>query len=103
MEKLKEVTAKNLTSIRHSLLGLVGSYSDSEFVKQLIQLCELENIPIDLEQLERESKEGVINLFHIKNKLPLDLQSKFDDILDEISEARERVLENSTLEAAKLK
>lgn len=103
MEKLLSVSAENLKNIRHSLLGLVDSYNDGQFVKQLVQLCELEKINIDLDQIKKDTDIGIINLFELRNKLPLDQHKKFDDILDQISESRERVLESSTFEAAKLK
>ncbi|TID29695.1 hypothetical protein CANINC_001708 [Pichia inconspicua] len=103
MEKLKAVNSENLKNIRHSLLGLVDSYNDGQFVQKLIQLIELEKLPIDSDALLTETKEGTINLFDLKNSLPLNYHDKFDEILDNISEMRERVLESSTLEAAKLK
>lgn len=103
MEKLLSVSAENLKNIRHSLLGLVDSYNDGQFVKQLVQLCELEKINVDMNQIKQDSEIGIINLFELKNKLPLEQHKKFDDILDQISESRERVLESSTFEAAKLK
>lgn len=69
----------------------------------MIQLIELEKLDIDTNLLLEKSKEGTINLFDLKNSLPYEQQDKFDEILDNISEMRERVLESSTLEAAKLK
>lgn len=103
METLKAVSSENLKNIRHSLLGLVDSYNDGQFVKKMIQLIELEKLDIDTNLLLEKSKEGTINLFDLKNSLPYEQQDKFDEILDNISEMRERVLESSTLEAAKLK
>ena len=103
METLKSVSSENLKNIRHSLLGLVDSYNDGQFVKKLVQLIELEKLDIDTSQLIEQTKNGTINLFELKNKLPLAQHEKFDQILDNISEMRERILESSTLEAAKLK
>lgn len=103
MEELLSVSAENLKNIRHSLLGLVDSYNDGQFVKQLVQLCELEKLAIDMEQIKHDTEIGIINLFELKNKLPHEQHAKFDEILDQISESRERVLESSTFEAAKLK
>lgn len=103
METLKSVSSENLKNIRHSLLGLVDSYNDGQFVKNLIQLIELEKLDIDTSRILEESKQGTINLFELKSKLSLEQQDKFDEILDNISEMREKVLESSTLEAAKLK
>lgn len=104
MEKLKAVTSENLKNIRHSLLGLIDSYNDGQFVQKLVQLIELEKLPIDTDKIIFQSKEGgALNLFELKNSLPLEYHEKFDEILDNISEMRERVLESSTLEAAKLK
>ncbi|GMM48205.1 DNA-directed RNA polymerase [Pichia kluyveri] len=101
MEKLKAVDSKNLKNIRHSLLGLIDS--NGEFTNKLIQLVELEKLDINTEDILKMSSENALNLFELKNKLPLDQQAKFDDILDNISEPRERLLESSTLDAAKLK
>lgn len=103
MEELLSVSAENLKNIRHSLLGLVDSYNDGQFVKQLVQLCELENLHIDMEQIKADTESGVVNLFQLKNKLPIEQHAKFDEVLDQISESRERALESSTFEAAKLK
>jgi DNA-directed RNA polymerase len=103
METLKAVSSENLKNIRHSLLGLVDSYNDGQFIKKLIQLIELEKLDMDVTKLLEQSKNGTINLFELKSGLTLDQQDKFDEILDNISEMRERVLESSTLEAAKLK
>lgn len=103
METLKSVSSENLKNIRHSLLGLVDSYNDGQFIKKLAQLIELENLKLDTKLLNEKSADGTINLFELKNTLPLEQHEKFDDILDNISEMRERVLESSTLEAAKLK
>lgn len=103
METLKSVSSENLKNIRHSLLGLVDSYNDGQFLKKLSQLIEFEKLDIDTNLLAKQSEEGTINLFELKNSLPLDKQDKFDEILDNVSEMRERILESSTLEAAKLK
>ncbi|KAG0678060.1 DNA-directed RNA polymerase [Pichia californica] len=103
MENLKSVSSENLKNIRHSLLGLVDSYNDGQFLKKMIQLIELEKLDIDTKALTEQAKDGTINLFELKNSLPLEQHDKFDEILDNISEIRERVLESSTLEAAKLK
>ena len=103
METLKGVSSENLKNIRHSLLGLVDSYNDGQFVKKLTQLIELEKLDVDTSKLQAQSESGTINLFEFKNSLPLEQQAKFDEILDSISEMRERILESSTLEAAKLK
>lgn len=103
MDKLKAVSSENLKNIRHSLLGLVDSYNDGEFVKKLTQLLELEKLKVDQDLLKVDSEDGTINLFELKTSLPFEQHEKFDEILDNISEIRERVLESSTLEAAKLK
>lgn len=103
MENLKAVSSENLKNIRHSLLGLVDSYNDGQFIKKLIQLIELEKLSIDTSTLSAKGKDETLNLFELKQSLPLEQQDKFDEILDSVSEMRERVLESSTLEAAKLK
>ncbi|QPG73327.1 hypothetical protein FOA43_000637 [Brettanomyces nanus] len=103
-DELKSVSTWNLKAIRHSLLGLVNSYNNGEFIKKFAREVRRAELSLDTDKILQDMKDGEqINFFELRKGLPYMQQDKFDEVMDRISEEREIVLEGTMIEAAKAK
>lgn len=104
LEELKSVSTWNLKAIKHSLLGLVNSYNNGEFIRKFVHEAEKSKLDIDFDAVLRKAKEGQqVNFFELHESLPYEQQGRFDQVLDKISEERQIMLEGTMIEAAKAK
>ncbi|VEU20933.1 DEKNAAC101802 [Brettanomyces naardenensis] len=104
IDELKSVSTWNLKAIRHSLLGLVNSYNQGEFIRKFAAEVDAAGLDLDTTAIMNDAENGKqINFFELKGGLPYAQQGQFDDVMDKISEDRQIVLEGTMIEAAKAK
>ncbi|GME85008.1 unnamed protein product [Ambrosiozyma monospora] len=103
IEEIKSVGSTGLKVVRYSLTGIVDGFNNGQFQKEFVNILEKRNFPLDLSEIKANPTKAV-NFFELKNKLPtVELQDEFDEVMDLFAHAREKVLEMSTLDAARAK
>ncbi|ODV83043.1 hypothetical protein CANARDRAFT_30384 [[Candida] arabinofermentans NRRL YB-2248] len=104
LDDLLPVSSHNLITIRHSLMGLLNSFNDGQFFRNLIEMSKEQRLDLDYESLEKQIQESqTADLFELKKSLPYHQHDQFDSILDEISKDRQLVLESTMTEASRKK
>ncbi|KAH3661544.1 hypothetical protein OGAPHI_006392 [Ogataea philodendri] len=102
MDELMPVSSFNLKAIRHTLLGLVNNYNgEGKFLDKFFSLAKQEKLDIDYDYYENSELKP--DFFEMKSSLPADQHEKFDMVLDMVSEDRQKFLESTSIESARLK